>query len=172
MNIARLINFNSCDGVAYSEIQLKAITPTIATSEPFPLCTLSSPAQWAFCLAVCKGKEDVNAPHTFGLMCQVFFCVFSSLLFCSVFVFIAVLITSCTAQPTEVINYSRIHYTRMGNLNFAHATPPPPLNPCPKPFLNSHQSAHTLPFCRVFSGRHYAANRTQLADFNCTRRLA
>lgn len=83
MNIARLINFNSCDGVAYSEIQLKAITPTIA-----PLSTLSSPAQWAFCLAVCslwaKGKEDVNAPHTFGLMCQVFFCVFSSLLFCSV----------------------------------------------------------------------------------------
>lgn len=68
----------------------------------------------------------MNAPHTFGLMCQVFFCVFSSLLFCSVFVFIAVLITSCTVEPTEVINYSRIHYTRMGNLNFAHATPPPP----------------------------------------------
>lgn len=38
---------------------------------------------------------------------------------------------SCTAQPTEVINYSRIHYTRMGNLNFAHATPPPPTTPDP-----------------------------------------
>lgn len=83
MNIARLINFNSCDGVAYSEIQLKAITPTIATSEPLP-STLPSSAQWAFCLAVCslwaKGKEDVNAPHTCGLMCQVFFCVFCSVL--------------------------------------------------------------------------------------------
>lgn len=86
MNIARLINFNSCDGVAYSEIQLKAITPTIATSDPSLPPTLPSPAQWAFCLAVCslwaKGKEDVNAPHTCGLMCQVFFCVFCSLLFC------------------------------------------------------------------------------------------
>lgn len=170
MNIARLINFNSCDGVAYSEIQLKAITPTIATSEPFPLSTLSSPAQWAFCLAVCslwaKGKEDVNAPHTFGLMCQVFFCVFSSV---------------CLYRRPHNLLHSRtdwgdklftnsLHAHGQFKLCTSHAAAAandtrPPLNPCLKPCLNSHQSAHSLLIPRVFSGRHYAANRTQLCWF-------
>lgn len=117
MNIARLINFNSCDGVAYSEIQLKAITPTIATSEPFP-----HPLPFVLLSAVCGPKvKKTWMRHTRSDWCAKCSSVCSLL-----FVFIVVLITSCTVEPTEVINYSRVHYTRMGNLNFAHATPPPP----------------------------------------------
>lgn len=154
MNIARLINFNSCDGVAYSEIQLKAITPTIATSEPFPhpphfLLQLNGP--FVLLSAVCGPKvKKTWMRHTRSDWCAKCSSVCSLL-----FVFIAVLITSCTAQPTEVINYSRIHYTRMGNLNFAHATPPPPTTPDPRPWIpaSSLASIHiSLPTLNSFVG--------------------
>lgn len=94
MNIAQLINFNSCDRVAYSETRLKAITTSIAATLPQlqmqkrPFVSLS--AVWA------KAKEKT----TCGLMCQVLFfslCVCVSV--CVLFVFIAVvLITFCRAS--------------------------------------------------------------------------